>query len=770
MANAQSPVKAGSGARLGTFAGVFTPSILTILGIILFQRFGFVVGAGGLLRALGIVALATCVSILTSLSLAAIATNLRIKGGGDYYLISRTLGVQFGGAIGLVLFLAQSVSVAFYCIGFGEAVAALFGQAGEPAVVAGIAAVATLLVGTIAYVGADLATRFQFVVMGALVVALGSFYVGAFGLASERTLVASLTPPEDGSGFWILFAIFFPAVTGFTQGVSMSGDLRDSARSLPRGTFWAVGVSTAVYVSIALLLAASMPLSELASDYGAFRRVAAVPWLIDVGVIAATLSSAMASFLGGPRIMQSLARDEVIPPLRAFAKGSGPSENPRRAVLLAGAIALTTISLGNLNAIASLVGMCFLLSYGLINYATFFEARANSPAFRPRFKIYSAWLSLAGALLCVACGVAISPFAAAVAGALMVALYQYLSRTSPQSAWADSRYASHVRQVRDHLVAIRDGSSHPRDWRPHVLAVCNEPSDRARLLRFASWIDGDSGFTTAVQIVVQTDAGTPARTAAAEESFRAEVRGAGLQTFTRVVSAPSILDGFTMVTQAHGLGPLRANTILMSADEHLGEPVWAGEAPPAEALDAALHQGRNVILLEARPEAWERMLAVPEDDRVIDVWWQDDTTSSLSLMLAHLMTRSAGWRDAQIRIHAIAQGSHDQHTTLQKVEEMLENVRIEARVDVVEFEGPRTLLEHSRNASVVFIPLRIRGRRLVGPKGGSLSAVLADLPVTALAVAGEDIDLDAEPEDPPAKTGADRPVSGGAEVVGASPP
>ncbi|MDP1661338.1 MAG: amino acid permease, partial [Phycisphaerales bacterium] len=598
--------KPTSAARLGTFAGVFTPSILTILGIILFQRLGYIVGAGGLGRTLAIIAAATAISVITSLSLAAIATNMRVKGGGDYYLISRTLGVHFGGAIGLVLFVAQSVSVAFYCIGFGEATAALLGHAGSTLAIALIAGAATLAIGTVAYIGADLATRLQFVVMGALLAALVSFYFGGLRAADPTAIAGAIAAPshEDSASFWVLFAIFFPAVTGFTQGVSMSGDLRDPAKSLPRGTFWAVGLSTIVYISVAVVLAASMPLAELAGDYRAMRRLAAVPWLIDAGVIAATLSSAMASFLGAPRILQSLARDNVIPPLRVFAVGAGPTDNPRRAVLLAGAVALATMALGNLNTIAALVGMCFLLSYGLLNYATFYEARANSPSFRPRFRYFNAWLSLAGAGLCLFAGVMISPVAAAIAGALMVALHQYISRTAPEAAWADGRYAYHFRRVRSHLIEMRGGTPHPRDWRPHVLALCNDSVDRVRLLTLASWIDGDSGFTTAVRIITPPPGEAAEAVTKAEKTLDAEIEKAGLGTFSRVVSAPSVLDGLRTLLQAHGLGPLYANTLLMSAHEHMGKGAEPSkDAPPTAALIAAMRQGCNLVLMEASKAA-----------------------------------------------------------------------------------------------------------------------------------------------------------------------
>lgn len=753
--------------RLGTFAGVFTPSILTILGIIFFRRLGFVVGAGGLIEAITIIAVATAISVITSISLSAIATNIRVRGGGDYYLISRTLGVHFGGAIGLVLFLAQSVSVAFYCIGFGEAVASIAGYAGDAAVTAGVAAIATLVIGSIAFAGADLATKFQFLVMAALALAIAAFFVGGVLNWDSTRLIDSFRGPSDRTTppFWVIFAVFFPAVTGFTQGVSMSGDLRDPARSLPLGTFLAVGLSTVVYIGAAITLAASVPLNVLASDYGAMRRISVIPWLIEVGVIAATLSSAMASCLGAPRILQSLARDNVIPPLAMFAHGVGPTSNPRRAVLLGVAVALATIALGSLNAVAAVVGMCFLLSYGLLNYATFIEARAHSPAFRPTFRYFNAWLSLAGAGLCLYAGVMINPVAAAVAGACMVALHQYLRRTAPQAAWADSRYAYHFRRVRDHLNEMRDGSTHARDWRPFVLALCNEAHDRVRLLTFASWIDGESGFTTAVRILTPMKNGAVEngratqpdgqRVALAEEMLRSQVSEAGLQTFTRVVETPTVAEGLAVLLQSHGLGPLRANTILMSAREQFGGSPSAGDAPPPEALAAALGQRKNLILLEGEDSDWTTLAATEPGSRKIDVWWKESDTCRLSLLLAHLMTRAEGWKVAKIRVHVINPGSASREEALAVVREMLEDARIEAELDLVDFVGPESLKEHSRDATLVFIPLRVRGGRLAGPRGQPLKGVLEALPVCAMVVAGEDIDLDAQPDDaPPAEAEA----------------
>src|SRR5210317_7695 len=492
--------KSDAGGTLGTFAGVFTPSILTILGIILFLRLGYVVGNAGLGFTLIILLLANGISVLTSVSLAAIATNLKVKGGGDYYLISRTLGHEFSGAIGIVVFLAQSVSIAFYCLGFGEALAPLF-NAHLSILPQIIAALAVSFLFIFAWLGADWATRFQYVVMAVLVTAIMSYFIGGILKWDSALLVQNWSSSPTSPGFWVLFAIFFPAVTGFTQGVSMSGDLQDPGRSLPRGTFLAVGVSIIVYFLSSFIFAAALPADVMTSDYGAMKKVAFFGFLVTAGSIAATLSSAMASFLGAPRILQSLAADRIFPFLVPFAKGSGPTANPRRGVLLSAGIAYATVAWGQLNLIAPVVSMFFLISYGLLNYATYYEARSQSPSFRPRFRYFNKWVSLAGALACLGVMLAIDITAGIVAVAVLFGILQYLRRAAGPSRWADSRRSHHLQLIRENLLAAAADPEHARDWRPQILAFSNNSQRRSQLLRFSSWIEGGSGLTSAVQIL-----------------------------------------------------------------------------------------------------------------------------------------------------------------------------------------------------------------------------------------------------------------------------
>ena len=744
--NDKQPKTEAAGGNLGTFAGVFTPSILTILGIILFLRLGYVVGNAGLARALIILALANGISMLTTFSLSAIATNLKVKGGGDYYLISRTLGLEFGGAIGTVLFLAQSISIAFYCIGFGEVLArTLAFQQGYYVQIIAAAAVAFLFI--FAWLGADWATRFQYLVMTILAAALLSFFIGGIKRWDTVLLAQNWAAPEEGLSFWIIFAIFFPAVTGFTQGVSMSGDLKDAGKSLPLGTFWAVGLSILVYFAATIFFAAAQPAEVLMRDYAAMKRVASVDFLITAGVIAATLSSAMASFLGAPRILQSLSADRIFPFLLPFAKGYGPSSNPRRGVLLSTAIAFATIGLGKLNIIAPVVSMFFLISYGLLNYATFFEVRAGSPSFRPRFRWYDARLSLVGALACFAVMLAIDLAAGIVAAAILFAIYQYLKRTSGPARWADSRRSFHLQQIRTNLLAAAQESEHPRDWRPQLLVFSDDPPRRHRLLQFAEWLEGDTGFATVVRILEGEGAKMLKLKDEAEKELRKDIADSASEAFPLVLVAPTLIQGIHTLVQAYGIGPLKVNTILLNWFEH--EPTTQRgirEILYGRRIKTAFRLGCNIIVLKADDKAWERLKTPPAQERRIDVWWWDDASSHLMLLLAYLTTRNKDWQSAKIRVLAPS-FDHPTEQTMDGFRQKLEAARIDAEPEMVFNAKPSNVIGYSKGTSLVFLPFRLKGNQPVDPFGQPVEQILADLPITALVLATEDIELEAEPEE-----------------------
>jgi amino acid transporter len=732
---------------MGTFGGVFTPSVLTILGLVLFLRLGYVVGTVGLWQTLLIIGLASLVSVLTSISLAAVATNIEVKSGGVYYIISRTLGVAYGGAIGLVLFVALAVSVGFYCVGFAEGVTATF-DITTPFAAQGIAAAAVLLMAVIAWFGSDLATRVQYVVMAFLVFSLISFGMGAWGHWDNSRLVAALGPNQGWIGFWPAFAIFFPAVTGFTQGVNMSGDLADPVRSIPRGTAYAVGLSILVYVVVAVLLAGAVPRGILTFDYGAMRNVAAFGPLIDAGIFAATLSSALASLMGAPRILQSLAKDKVFPFLAVFGVGHGPSDNPRNGILLGTLIALGTVALGNLNVIASVVAMFFVVTYGLLNYATYFEASGRSPSFRPALSWYDPRLSLVGGLVSLGVMLAINLTAGLVAIAVILAVYQYLQSTATEARWADGQRSYELQAVRDNLLAASARPEHARDWRPQILAFSNDEARRERLLRFAAWIEGHSGLTTVIRILEGKGRRARRELALAEKALERDLAAKGLTAFPLVVSATDLDVAVPVAVQSVGIGPTRINTVLLN----WLDPAKRTEDPEQAKrflgnLHASFLLGFNLVVFDAHEDDWERLTATRPAARTIDIWWSDNATGRLMLVLAYLMTRNTDWRGAPIRV-ITADAETDVDLRKAELEEELKSVRIAAEVIVLPIGDDRLegLIGQSADSAIVFVPLGIREQEFTDWLGTPLANILPRLPIVALVMAAEEMDLSADPD------------------------
>ncbi|NNF53331.1 MAG: amino acid permease [Acidimicrobiales bacterium] len=730
-----------SDAKLGTFGGVFIPSLLTILGLVLFLRLGFVVGNIGLLQMLAVLILATSVSMLTTISLAAIATNLRVGGGGVYFLISRTLGPAFGGAIGLVLYVAMSVSVAFYAIGLGEAVASVLSRDDTftPQLVAAITVVGLTV---LAWFGADIATKLQYLVLVFLTIAIVAYFVGvvpdlSFALAREN-----LRPPVDGNGFWVSFAIFFPAITGFTQGVAMSGDLQTPSRSITVGTFSAIGVSTVVYLAVIVTFSMAVPLASLREDTAIMRSLAPLPALIDTGVIAATLSSAIASILGAPRTLQRLAADRLIPLLLPFEAGSGTDNNPRRGVLLTSAIALVTVAAGDLNLVAPIISMFFLASYGMINFATYSEARAASTSFRPTFRFFHWRLSLAGTLGCMGVILAIDPLAGAVAGIAVFSLYRYLRRSSERSRWVDSTRNYHAAEVRTHLKAMAPSHEPGRDWRPCTVAFASrDPLRREHLATMASWIEGGAGLSTMVRIVPGRGPVVRKQAARINLEIQQELAADGRGVFGRALVADTLEAGVASALQGLGIGEVRANLALFSGYADHGDGGGTDQSGYEILVQTGLRFGCNVAVLHGSPDAWARTPLPQSGDNTILVWWVDDRSGQLLVLLAWLVTRDSAWSRAAIRVHVASPHAEEG----ERVQRLLAEARLPATV--VGIVNANDFLAVTADAQLVLAPLRVRTNSLLGPGDVPIVELSDRLPITLFVQPADEIELDLQPDD-----------------------
>ena len=369
------PDQATSPQKLGTFGGVFTPSLLTILGVIMYLRFGWVVGNVGLIGTLIIVTLSTSITFLTSLSIASIATDTQVKGGGAYYMISRSLGIEVGGAVGIPLFIAQALSVALYVIGFAESLVAVFPALNMTLVGVGV----TVAIGLLALFSTEATIKTQYFILAAIAISLLSLIFGSPLENTQIEIGGEIT--SGGEGFWVVFAVFFPAVTGIMAGVNLSGDLKDPAKSIPKGTFLAVGCGYLVYMVLPIILASRADTASLINDPLIMRKISLWGNGILLGVWGATLSSAVGSILGAPRILQALAQDQVLPRNFSWLGKEHPGSGiPRAGTIFTMVLAIIAVILGDLDMIAPILSMFFLTTYGVLNIAAGVERLLGSPS------------------------------------------------------------------------------------------------------------------------------------------------------------------------------------------------------------------------------------------------------------------------------------------------------------------------------------------------------------------------------------------------------
>ncbi len=654
---------------LGTFGGVYTPSLLTILGVIMYLRFGWVVANVGLIPTLVIVTLATAITLLTTLSISAIATDQVVRTGGAYYMISRSLGIETGGAIGIPLYFAQAFAIALYTLGFSESLVWAFPQLNLTLV----AVITTILVAAIALKSADIAIKVQYVIMGAIGVSLISLALGS-PLAGSSPELMSLPIPE-AEDFWTVFAVFFPAVTGIMAGVNMSGDLKDPSRSIPSGTLAAVGTSYVIYMLLPIVLAARSDFSSLASDPLIMRRLAVWGDAILLGVWGATLSSAIGSILGAPRVLQALARDGVLPrSLQWLGHGHGPMDEPRRGTFFTLGVALVVVAMGDLNAVAPVLSMFFLTTYLVLNAAAGIETFLNSPSFRPSFRVH--WFfSLAGAVGCAAVMLLINAFATAVAIAIVLGIYFWLERQELESAWGDVRRGLWLSLVRLGLLLLDTAPDDPKNWRPNLLVLSGIPTRRWHLIRLADALTHQRGFVTVASILSEKNRNI-AQQAATENLIRDYLKRQRVQAFVRVVTATNPFEGAERLVEAYGIGPLMPNTVLLGCSE----------APEHRdrycQMIANFHQAQlNVLILRT---SFNDQSTFPDQCQRIDVWWGGlKGNGGLMLILGYLLRTSQIWQRSQVTLKLVVPDQEAAQAAQENLEETVDRLRIGAQCQVI---------------------------------------------------------------------------------------
>ncbi|KAM3867825.1 solute carrier family 12 member 2 [Diretmus argenteus] len=614
-ARAAKEAKGGS-VKFGWVKGVLVRCMLNIWGVMLFIRMSWIVGQAGIGLTIAIIMMATVVTTITGLSTSAIATNGFVRGGGAYYLISRSLGPEFGGSIGLIFAFANAVAVAMYVVGFAETVVELLNDVDalmtdELNDIRIVGTLTVILLLGISVAGMEWEAKAQIVLLVILLAAIANFFIGTFipmrskepkGFFGYNTaiLVENLGPDfREDESFFSVFAIFFPAATGILAGANISGDLSDPQSAIPKGTLLAIVITGVTYVAVAISTGASIvrdatgdhndTVSDtvnctdaactlgydfsickeggcqygLMNDFQVMSLVSGFGPLITAGIFSATLSSALASLVSAPKVFQALCKDNIYPGLHVFAKGYGKNNEPLRGYVLTFCIGLAFILIAELNIIAPIISNFFLASYALINFSVFHASLANSPGWRPSFKYYNKWVSLAGAVLCCVVMFVINWWAALVTLLIVLALYVYVSYKKPDVNWGSSTQALIYNQALTHCLHLTGVEDHVKNFRPQCLVLTGYPNSRPALLHLVHSFTKNFGLMVCGH--VRTVSRRPTFKELSQDHARCQrwLHKKSIKAFYTPVFSDNLRHGAQVLLQATGLGRLKPNTLVM---------------------------------------------------------------------------------------------------------------------------------------------------------------------------------------------------------------
>ena len=653
--------------KFGAFAGVFTPSILTILGVIMYLRLPSIVGQAGLFQTLGIIAVAHIISVATGLSVSSIATDKKVKAGGTYYIISRSLGLPVGGTLGLALFVGLSFSVSMYLVGFSESFLSYWGLPVDIGTIRISGTIALAAVTTVTLISTALALKTQFYIMGAIALSLLSIVFGRHEFAPAAPL---LQPIAEAAPFIVLFGIFFPAVTGFEAGVSMSGDLKDPKRAIPSGTIAAIVIGLVVYMALATFFAYTVSSDQLVGNSNILLDMALFPPIVIAGIWGATISSAFGSILSAPRILQATATDGITPGW--FGKGYGRENEPRHALVPAFIIAEVGILIGELDVIARVVSMFFITTYGFLNLTAAIESWV-SPDFRPEFRVPKI-VAVVGSAACFVVMIQLDFLAMLGASVILGGLYVFLTRRQLRLETGDTWEGVWSSLARSALLRLHSGLSHRRNWRPNVLLFSGGSGERPHLVEFSRQLAGSRGLVTAFDLVERD------RAVMELEVIRREVAppSSGVTpwgVFSRRVQCEDLLTGVSEIADNYGFAGIEPNTVIMGWARTSAEPKRV-----AFLLQHLADRDLNILLLDYdRARGWGRR-------QRIDVWWRlTGSDISFSLALIRFLTNADEWRDANIRFLTV--NDHDSAfsaSILRDMVQVLDEHRVQAEVRVID--------------------------------------------------------------------------------------
>lgn len=689
---------AGQKQKFGTFIGVYVPSILMLFGVIIFLRMGWIVGAAGLYPTFIIITLATLITLITILSLSAAATNIKVGKGGVYFLISRALGIEIGSAIGIPLFLKQCISVAFCIVGFAESLHALLPQLSLTLIGLSTLAVITILT----YISTNFVLKIQLFIFVGIIASLYSLFAGG-EIVSEPVYEASQSTPYS---FWMIFAIFFPAMTGLESSVSLSGDLKKPSFALPLGTITSVITAYIIYMAIPYFIWHAAPREQLIQDPMIIPHIAKYESLIILGIWGATLSSAIGGLLGASRTLQALADDKIVPSI--LGKEFGPHNEPHIATAITFILSFIAICFGSINLLAPVLTMICLICYTTLNLATGLEDLIANPSWRPAFPIH--WsVSFIGAGLCLLAMLMINSGAAIIAMIFVVSIYVILKKKRLSSTWEDIHYGVLMFLSRFILYRLNWQKPSARAWRPNFLVFTGRPSEASNeILSFASAISQSKGFLSLASILLpeqyQQD-----QLPGLHQNIKTMLKQFRIEALVSLNKASSVANGMKRVILHYGLGPLSPNTIVCGGnDQHENLTSYL------EVIKLAHEQGKHVVIInDEQKKLSSHVLLKHKMKGNILVWWDDASQENTKLMLifAYMLRKNPIWKRASICLMGLAKDEKMKQEKEEAFKSMIIHKRLKINREVLirentEEDDLAIIERHSAQAAMIFLSMR----------------------------------------------------------------
>ena len=658
------PYKMAEKNKFGAFAGVFTPSILTILGVIMYMRLGWVVGNAGLIGAIFIIVIAHIIAITTGLSISSVATDKKIGAGGIYYVLSRSMGIPIGGSIGIAIYVGTAFSIALYLIGFAESFNGYFGLGMSVNDFRLTGTIALISLTVLALISTSVALKAQFFILAAIIISLVSIFFGTTEFAPEKV---PMFATEGAVPLEVVFAIFFPAVTGFTAGIAMSGDLKDPKKSIPIGTLSAIGVGLVVYLGLAVFIAYHINSEALKTDYNILMKMALFAPAVVAGIWGATLSSALGGILGGPRILQAMSIDKITP--KIFGKGKGKNNEPVNALLMVFIIAEAGILIGELDVIARVVSMFYLTAYGFINISYFLESWAN-PDFQPTFKI-KRWIGLLGFITSFGVMFKLDMFAMLGALAVVGGLFFWLQRKEVKLQSNDVWRSVWENVVNTGLKKIDSEVDENSNWNPNIILFSGASDHQQFLLDLSKTVSGRTGIVTNFKLILDKNNDKPLRKTdqiVRDKSFK------DLGIFARQIKVDSIYKGITNIASSFGFSGVEPNTIMMGWPKGLENSVEYSKM-----TETLLLLDYNLLYLD-----FDRKTKFG-NYQTVDLWWRETDSKNAEMMLniARFIIASPRWNNTIIRVLFVNNNNVNRDIIHSKIAELVEDLRVNVIIKII---------------------------------------------------------------------------------------